>query len=194
MAQETEAKLRFWVSPTLSKDAVSHQIEQVYLDFNNNKTVRSEIKNAFPEVDLSEIKEARVRRVVSEESTEYFLTLKGDGTLQRLELQQEISPEIFNSLATDKNLDRITKVRREIPMADGLTAEADEYSGNLEGLQIVEVEFDPEKFTLEEIVQRVQALIPGAEDVTHLKQYKNAAMAKRESLAELEEAVKAEIE
>ena len=38
----------------------------------------------------------------------------------------------------------MTKVRRRIELPDGLVAELDEYSGELEGSSVVEVEFESE--------------------------------------------------
>ena len=179
MAQEVEAKFRLRVLPPMSEGNVRNEIKQGYLDFKNDEIIQSQIASVFGNVDLGKIKEARIRAKGSGDSVHYYFTLKSDGTLQRDEFEEEISPEKFDELWFETNSGKVTKVRTEIDLGDGLIAEVDKYADNLEGLYTLEVEFDPEKFTLEQIVQKVQALDSNAENVTELKQYKNAAMAKR---------------
>lgn len=192
MAHEVEAKFRLGALPKMDDHCVRNEIRQGYLDFNDDKMIQSEIENVFGGVDLSKIKEARIRAKGSGETTHYYFTLKSDGTLSRDEFEEEIGSDRFERLWPEAKMGRIAKIRSEIDLGDGLIAEVDQYGQNLEGLYTLEVEFDPEEFTLEQIIERVQRLDSSAENVTELKEYKNARMAKRESLTDLEEMVNLE--
>jgi adenylate cyclase len=81
--------------------------------------------------------EARVR----DKGGTYLLTVKGGRGVERTEVEIEIDAASFDELwrlAPDR---RIDKVRHEVPV-DGHTAEVDLYAGALDGLAVVEVEFD----------------------------------------------------
>jgi CYTH domain-containing protein len=73
----------------------------------------------------------------------FILTIKGKGTIAKEEYELEITEDEFNSLLNKKEEGTkcIKKTRFKIPLKDGLTAELDEYYGELEGLFTVEVEF-----------------------------------------------------
>jgi adenylate cyclase len=81
--------------------------------------------------------EVRVRRT-GEES---FLTAKRGSGRERLEEEIEITAEQLETLWPATEGRRLSKRRFFVPL-DGLTAEVDVYSGELDGLMTAEVEFD----------------------------------------------------
>lgn len=92
----------------------------------------------------------------------YILTVKGKGTIKKVEYELELTKEQFDglSLKTENNI--ISKKRYIIPLNNGLKAELDIYSGSLEGFMNVEVEFpdlnsailfDPPKWFGTEVTQ-----------------------------------------
>ena len=192
MSKEVEAKFRLKIKPDFLRDG--KEISQTYLDFQNNDLVKEKIKETFGEVDLGTINESRVRVKGTVENLKYFLTLKGDGTLERDEHEEEIEKDLFNELLAEGTLGQISKIRYEIALKDGLTAEIDEYREKLEGLIVAEVEFDKNKFSFDDINARVLDVIPDAQDVTEIKAYKNTELAELESLEELELKVRKESE
>ena len=70
----------------------------------------------------------------------YLTVKKGHGEV-REETEVEITPEQFGQLWPQTEGWRVEKRRHLIPLDGGLTAEMDVYSGRLEGLVTVEVEF-----------------------------------------------------
>jgi CYTH domain-containing protein len=81
--------------------------------------------------------EIRLRRRAGKH---YITVKKGHGEV-REETEVEITPEQFDQLWSQTEGWRVEKRRHLIPLGDGLTAEMDVYSGGLEGLVTVEVEF-----------------------------------------------------
>lgn len=73
------------------------------------------------------------------------LTVKNGRGECRRETEVELDGETFDDLWPDTEGRRVEKVRRKIALSGGLTAELDEYAGELEGLRVVEVEFDSEE-------------------------------------------------
>ena len=194
MAQEVEAKFRLAGLPQIDEGNKGKEIKQGYLDFKNDDMIKIEVENLFGDIDLSGIKEARIRAKGSGENAKYFFTLKSDGTLLRDEFEEGIDSDKFEQLWPRASLGRVSKIRREIDLGDGLTAEVDEYKDNLEGLYTLEVEFDPEVTPLLTVQAKVTSFDPSAEDVTELKSYKNREMALKRNLGELELAVQREKE
>lgn len=72
------------------------------------------------------------------------LTVKRGHGRTRDEIEVEIPPETFEELWPGTEGRRLEKVRRNIELGDGLVAEVDRFSGDLEDLQTVEVEFGSE--------------------------------------------------
>jgi CYTH domain-containing protein len=101
----------------------------------------------------------------------HLLTVKGGRGIERSEVEIEIDAASFDELwrlAPDR---RIDKVRHEVPV-DGHTAELDLYAGELEGLAVVEVEFDSR--------QVADGFVPPpwfGEEVTGDPRWSNAALA-----------------
>lgn len=104
---------------------------------------------------------------------EYFLTVKGDGTLSRDEWEHEIPEWVFQTLWPQTEGRRIEKSRYSVEW-EGNTLELDEYYGNLTGLFTLEVEFLSE----EDAAGFVPPWWCGqVRDVTEDKRYKNKALA-----------------
>lgn len=80
----------------------------------------------------------RVRRAGSR----HVLTVKGRGARRRVELEWDLTPAQFEALWALTGCRRLTKVRHEVPLGTVGTAEVDVFAGPLEGLVLVEVEFD----------------------------------------------------
>jgi CYTH domain-containing protein len=74
----------------------------------------------------------------------HFLTVKKGHGAVREETEVEITAEQFESLWPQTEGWRVEKQRHMIPLADGLVAEMDVYSGQLQSLVTVEVEFESE--------------------------------------------------
>ncbi|WP_170750832.1 CYTH domain-containing protein [Ruegeria lacuscaerulensis] len=134
--------------------------------------------------DLSRAERAVVRQgylTAPDDSTElrlrqkgdrYYLTLKGVGSLVRIEREAEISAEQFETFWPETDGRRVEKERYTGRMEDGRVFELDIFFGDLAPLRLVEVEFPSEPEAL--------AYVPpdwfGA-DVTEDKRYKNKIMA-----------------
>jgi adenylate cyclase len=101
----------------------------------------------------------------------HLLTIKGGRGVERTEVEIEIDAAGFDELwqlAPDR---RIEKSRHEVPV-DGHTAELDIYGGGLDGLAVVEVEFDSR--------QEADGFVPPpwfGEEVTDDPRWSNAALA-----------------
>ena len=75
----------------------------------------------------------------------YFLTIKSNGLMKRIEVEKEITAEEYSELSTMVKGRLITKTRYYISLEDGLTMELDIFEGDLAGLIVAEVEFPTEK-------------------------------------------------
>ncbi len=73
-----------------------------------------------------------------------LLTVKSGAGRVRVEEEFEIDDRRFESLWPLTEGRRVTKTRYEIPGPGGLTIELDRYTGDLDGLYLVEVEFESE--------------------------------------------------
>lgn len=82
----------------------------------------------------------RVRRA----GDRHVATVKGRGTRSRTEIEWDLTSEQFDALWPLTRCHRIEKVRHEVPLG-ALTAEVDVFGGPLQGLVLVEVEFDDEE-------------------------------------------------
>lgn len=110
---------------------------------------------------------------IRQKNDKYIFTFKGKGTLQRIELEQELSKEEFDNLWQKVEGEPIIKTRYIIPLENGLKAELDIYEGNLLGFKNVEVEF-------ETIEQANDFVAPDwfGEDITNNIKYTNAYLSK----------------
>ena len=109
---------------------------------------------------------------IRKDNEKYFLTMKGNGTLCREEHTLEITSEEYNNLLAKCVGRTIEKLRYYAPLKSGHIAEIDIYTGELDGLQVVEVEFKSGA--------DAACFIPpewfGAE-VTHDMRYRNSSLA-----------------
>ena len=95
-----------------------YEIEQYYLSFN-------------PEIRL---------RKRAGENTNCFITIKSVGGLERNEFEENIPLELFDRLK-EKRVSKIISKTRYILNLDGYCFEIDYYKDHLEGLKVVEIEF-----------------------------------------------------
>ena len=101
----------------------------------------------------------------------YFLTIKSNGLMKRIEVEKEITAEEYSELSSIVKGRLITKTRYLIPLEDGLTMELDIFEGALQGLIVAEVEFPTEEAAL--------SFVPPEfikEDVTNDKRYANVSL------------------
>ena len=119
----------------------------------------------------------RIRKM----NDKYFYCVKGSGLVSREEFEKEISKDEYDSLMAQKIDNTISKTRYFIPLGyDDLIAELDEYHGKLDNLYTVEVEFK-EDYDL-------SSFNPPSwfgKDVTRDSRFKNANLAKLDSISSL---------
>jgi CYTH domain-containing protein len=109
--------------------------------------------------------------------TAYYLTVKTPSGDVRREFETELTKRQFDALWKKTEPRAIIKTRYIIPLQDGLNAEYDVYSGFLEGLRTVEVEFDS--------IEDRDAFVPPewfGRDVTADYRYSNAELARAGSI------------
>ena|SRR3989338_181026 len=140
--------------------ARGQRIKQGYLLPEDLEAICAELKHT-PSFKADE---ARLRQ----KGIDFYLTLKGEGSLQRNEEELTISHGFFEKYWTKTAGRRVEKVRISVPYGR-YTAEIDLYADR--DLIIAEVEVP----TLEE----AQKLIPLGKDVTEDKRYKNKNLAQQ---------------
>lgn len=118
MPSEIERKFRVSTPPAGLAERPGTALEQGYLA-------------------ISERAEVRLRRA----GERLTLTVKVGHGERREEVEAALDPGQFERLWPLTEGARVAKVRRLLPLADGLSAEVDTYNGRLQGLQVVEVEF-----------------------------------------------------
>ncbi|MDO4487765.1 MAG: CYTH domain-containing protein [Eubacteriales bacterium] len=82
----------------------------------------------------------RIRR----DGDEYYVTVKGKGTLKREEINLPVTKEAYDELMEKSSGRIISKRRYRIPY-EGRTIELDFFNGKYEGLLILEIEFENEE-------------------------------------------------
>jgi adenylate cyclase len=122
LTAEIERKFRVGDPPADVFSTPSDQIEQGYLVADGSVEIRLRRKG-----DL------------------HLITVKKGHGEVRDETEVELEPGQFASLWPLTEGWRVSKRRHRIPLEEGLTAEMDVYSGPLEGLVTVEVEFGSEE-------------------------------------------------
>jgi CYTH domain-containing protein/CHAD domain-containing protein len=111
-------------------------------------------------------------RVRADGDDAHTLTIKGGRGASRTEVEWSISPAQFDALWSLTGERRVDKVRHRLPLDGGVDAELDVFGGSLDGLVLVEVEFDSE--------EALRAFTPPAwfgQEVTDDDRYSNAALA-----------------
>jgi len=124
----------------------------------------AEIVQAYISVDPT----IRLRR----SDNNYFLTVKQSGLLAREETEFALTKSQFDHLWEKIETNTVRKTRFFIPLQDGLTAEADIYYDDLQGLMTVEVEFSD--------TEQAKHFDPPhwfGTDVTYDPNYKNSMLA-----------------
>ena len=113
----------------------------------------------------------RIRR----QNTEYILTYKSKGLLEREEYNLPLTKEAYDHLLPKADGIVLTKRRYRIPIeGTGLTIELDLFSGVYEGLCLAEVEFETK--------QEAEEFVPPdwfGRDVTFSGEYQNSRLALR---------------
>ena len=101
----------------------------------------------------------------------YYLTIKGEGSLKRKEIETKITKEPFNSLWPHTEGKRIEKQRYSINYGSRKIF-IDEFAGKYAGLMIAEIEFPNEK-------QAIEFDPPPwfGKEITHNPKYRNRNMA-----------------
>ena len=107
----------------------------------------------------------RIRR----SNDDYYMTYKGDGLMVREEFNLPLTQEAYEHLRPKIDGLLIAKTRYLIPLDNKLTAELDVFEEDLNGLVIVEVEFN----TVEE-ANAFHAPDWFGEDVTNSGKYHNS--------------------
>lgn len=124
--------------------------------------------DSYPSKDITQAyidmePEVRIRKL----GDDYFLTKKSDGTIKREEIEVSITKQEYEEYLLTIINNKIEKTRYYIPVNAAL-AELDIYVGVLEGLKVVEVEFD----SMEDAEKFIEPDWFGQE-VTDDKKYKN---------------------
>ena len=127
-------------------------------------TVYTEIIQGY----LSFDPEIRIRK----DSDKYYITQKSNGDIAREEIEKEIDKITYNILSNLTKENIINKTRYFIAVNNQI-AELNLYHGELEGLAIVEVEFD----SLDD-ASNFEIPIWFGEEVTYDESYKNKNIAK----------------
>lgn len=109
----------------------------------------------------------RVRRT----GERHVATVKGAGTRTRIELEWDLTRDQFEALWPMTACRRVEKVRHAVPVG-GRTAEVDVFAGPLQGLVLVEVEFDSD-----EAMGAFAAPAWFGEEVSDDPRYANSALA-----------------
>lgn len=183
---ETELKYRLGNIPVGS--GKKKKLYQAYLDLESEEA-RKLLEEVLPGAKPEEMAEARIRSIEEEiegAEVQCYLTLKSEGGITREEKEATISRVDFERLKSRANAGEIHKERSEMELAPGITAEIDRYLGKLEGLVIMEIEFEPEEVEIEKVRDLAKGLDPEAEEVSEIKTYKNKELAKLKDLDELE--------
>lgn len=108
---------------------------------------------------------------IRKENDEYFLTIKGKGSIKRLEYTLKISKKEYKSLLIKVDGNFINKTRYYIPLEGTMVAELDIYHDFLNGLYTVEVEFNND----EECENFIKPNWFG-DDISSDKRYKNTSL------------------
>ena len=149
---------------------MSQEIERKFLV--DNLPDLSEAKATYVRQGYLTLPEDSVEIRVRQKGEAYFFTLKGGEGLVRTEREAEVSAEQFDTFWPETEGRRVEKTRHTGALPDGTMYELDVFSGTLEGLCVVEVEF-----ASEEAANAFSAPDWFGADVTSNKGYKNKALA-----------------
>ncbi|MBO5884514.1 MAG: CYTH domain-containing protein, partial [Clostridia bacterium] len=175
-SQECEIKLKINnnIDSFLINLPNKKQIFQTYLDIQDTNT-KNFIYSFLPKnFDLSVYNEARIRTF----NGKSYVTLKSKGGLVRNEYEKEIPNFMCANLDKLAIKGRIIKDRYDIIIKDDIVASIDNYKDRV--LQVLEVEFNQNNYTPEQVIQIVKTQFPqfDFENVTNNIIYKNSSLAK----------------
>ncbi len=117
---------------------------------------------------------------IRKKNDSHILTVKGKGLMVREEFEMPITAAQFKRLMNKVSDNPVNKTRYYIPIGNGLTAELDVFEGLLDGLVMVEVEFDS--------VEDAEAFTPPSwfgKEVTEDVRYHNSYLCSLESPVDL---------
>lgn len=105
------------------------------------------LTQAYLSNNSKDSKEVRVREIVKGKKASYVMTIKSEkshGGTSRTEVEFDISKDIYDRVISNNLFvgNKLMKDRYKIPIENGLVAELDIFKGELEGLVVVEVEFE----------------------------------------------------
>lgn len=152
-------------------------IIQYYLDMSRGD-IQEFLTTCFGnDIKFSNFAEARIRIIDNKKA---FVTLKSRGLENRRELEKEI-PVQYAEMFTDRAISYVEKNRYSATdRCRELTLEVDDYLDR-DDLRVVEVEYDPERETAEDIREFVEMGLSGHQyyltDVTKDSNYKNKNLA-----------------
>jgi len=141
---------------------------------------------------VSDTAEIRVRKDVdvTSKKTTYLYTEKGEGSLVRPEHNQEISETQYLALRAKGTVgNHIHKLRHTV-VVEGIVAEIDVYSQQLEGLIVLEIEFNEGSLD-ERIAQATNITLPEPlqniiiADITEDSRYKNKNLIQLSSVSDI---------
>lgn len=147
-------------------------VDTQLIDFEINNCELKKIEQYY----IALIPEVRFRKIIAEE-TEYFLTVKGEGTLVRSEVESPINETLFEKMKECIIGHLISKKRYVVKLNDCLNCELDIYEGRLEGLVTVEIEFKNEK-----MAKKIGKSLPKwfGKEITGDKKYKNKILSQED--------------
>lgn len=143
-------------------------------------------------LEVSDTAEVRVRKDVdvATKKTTYLYTEKGAGSLARPERNQEISAAQYRALRAKGTIGNHIHKHRHTVETDGIVAEIDVYSQQLEGLIVLEIEFNNGSLD-ERIKQATDFILPESlenliiADITEDKRYKNKNLIQLSSVSDI---------
>lgn len=121
------------------------EIEKKYLLKNLPGDLDNYTNYTIEQAYLSDSPVVRIRKRLSGETKEFFLTVKSKGMLSREEVETAITISAYNNFLQEAKGNIIIKQRYIIPLSDGLKAELDIFSGAFDGIIMAEVEFPNEE-------------------------------------------------
>ena len=121
------------------------EIEKKYLINNLPDNLENYDNFTIEQAYLSDAPVVRIRKKISSDKEEFFLTVKSSGMFAREEVESAIGKTTYANFLPEAKGNVITKQRYIIPLWDGLKAELDIFKGIFEGVIFVEVEFPDEE-------------------------------------------------
>lgn len=186
MKKKIEVEVKYYLSerPQGLSDSNGTEVVQYYLDLQKTDVQHfAQVILTVSPNDIRQYSEARVRSSNCNGERIYTFTLKGPGTLERAEIETEISAVFFNKWSKQA-IGRVEKTRYAILLENGkdsFNGELDVYHANLKGLCSLEVEFNSQIVDQKRIDAAVKKSFPKAKDVTHDQYFKNATLSKLKS-------------